>query len=245
MKIKPDELDYRLLKAFALAFPRPEKIFYGSYDINEGDMLKLCCDSGVVFSDPELIQHFVYNNYLGFFGDWMDFPAFAGDIAVYARRKAFDHEWDLVLWLFHTSTYGNIGKNLYPLIEEWVTCILSSESQLQLSLWEIHSIGYLAILGNVGGDINSTVSRNVELSISNKTPTPLVASLIEYADNNEEIYGHFEQMKNVISQQERPFPKIKNFISTDTLNSIIDSISLHRKMLLAIDEEQNRLWKNV
>jgi len=205
---------------FSSRFPRPENIFYGSYDISEHDMLDLCKNREIVFTDPYIIQHFVTNNHLGFFGDWIDFPAFAGDVAIYARRNAFDSEWDLVMWYLHTSPEGHFSSELYPLIRDWIEDVLSPINKISNGLWEIHSIGYLAIYGNVNGDIEYLINRNIQQSISSNSPSSLAISLAEYIDDKSEIYLHVESMTNRLCQQERAHPEFSGFVTKETINSI-------------------------
>jgi len=70
-------------------FPRPKSIYYCEYDISKNDMDALCNNRNIAFEDPLLIENFVWHNTLGMFGDWTDFPSFAGDIAVVPVVKIF------------------------------------------------------------------------------------------------------------------------------------------------------------
>lgn len=238
--LKKDALDDKILNAFAAEFPRPNTIFYCNYDVCEKDMLSLCKNANVVFEDPKLIQHFVWNNHLGFFGDWTSFPAFAGDIAVYARRKPFDSEWDLIMWYFHTSPHGMFKDSLHPVIREWILDVLSPDKTFQSMGWGIHYIGYLSIFGNVGGDINKIVQKNIEYSLNSLKASPLTLALIEYVEDKQEIFNHFSQMTDMILQQETDLPEIEEFFPKETLNLIINLINSYKSELQEIDAVVNQ-----
>ena len=113
-----DGLDKKLFATFSKLYPRPKSIYYIDYDVSEKTMLELCNNINVAYEDPSLIKSFVWHSRLGFFGDWADFPAFAGDVAIVARRECFDFEGDLTFWYLHISEYGMFPKSIYPLLLE-------------------------------------------------------------------------------------------------------------------------------
>lgn len=228
-----DELDKRLLEAFSNLFPRPKSIYFCEFDIAESAMLELCNNSHIAFEDASLIKTFVWHCTLGMFGDWTKFPAFAGDIAVVARRECFDFENDLVFWYFHTSKYGMFPTSIYPLLLEWVSDILKPwECNIKRSwptIWEIHYIGYLAILVNVGGDPERIIVEHLKFSKKQNFPTHFLEAINEeFIDNEKEIFEHFRQFRRSFIQQETPPPKVRRVISVENIQRIVNAIKSHK-----------------
>lgn len=227
-----DELDKKLLETFSSLFPRPKSIYYCEYDIGERDVYELCNNTNIAFEDSSLIKNFVWNNTLGMFGDWTSFPAFAGDIAIVARRECFDYEGDLIFWYFHTSGHGMFPSSIYPLVLEWVCDVLKPwERNIKRSLsmfWEIHYIGYLAILANVGGDPESIIIDHIKFSKQQKYPTHFLDVLNDEFINNEKgIFEHFRCFRSHFSQQETSPPKIRRVVSIENIKRIISAIDKH------------------
>jgi len=229
----PDALDMKLIETFSNLFPRPDSIYYHDYDISEKDMLELCHNTNIAFEDPELIKHFVWHNRSGFFGDWTDFPAFAGDIAIVARRECFDFEGDLAFWYFHTSSHGNFPKSVYSLLIEWLMDILMPwEKNIKRNLsshWEIHYIGYLGIYTNLGGDPFLIIRGHLDYSKTQNAPTSFLHAIYEnFLSNGEEIFKHFRIFRRYFSQQQTTLPNVKRLISVKNIKQVIAAIEHSR-----------------
>jgi hypothetical protein len=120
--VELDDLDRRLLEDFAAAHPRPAEIPFCDYDVDRGEMLELCTSSSP-HENHALITRFISHNRWGMFGDWRHFTAFAGHVAVSARRAGFDHEHDLAFYYLHTAARGRFHERIFPLLAEWASDI--------------------------------------------------------------------------------------------------------------------------
>jgi len=203
-----DDLDARLLDAFAASFPRPTEIPFCSYDVDRAEMIELCTSSRA-YENADLITTFVCHNRWGMFGDWTYFPPFAGDVAVSARRHDFDHEHDLLFYYLHTSACGNFDDSLFPLLAEWAADILmpwnSEIERDDLFGWDIHAIGYLGIYCNVGGDPAHAIQQNIAQSRSMSSPTRLLQIIHDhFLADADPIYHHFSSARRSADNQELP-----------------------------------------
>jgi hypothetical protein len=206
--VKLDDLDSRLLNTFAASHPRPNKIPFCDYDVDRADMVELCT-GGRPYENLSLIRTFVCHNRWGMFGDWTHFPAFAGDVAVSARRHGFDHEHDLLFYYLHTSACGHFDDSLFPLVAEWAADILMPWNRAiereNLFGWEIHVISYLGIYCNVGGDPKHVIEQNIAQSRSNSNPTRLLQIIHDdFLTDPDPIYQHFSSARRSADNQELP-----------------------------------------
>ena len=141
------------------------------------------------------------------FGDWTHFPAFAGDVAVFARRRGFDHEHDLAFFYLHTSACGRFDEALFPLLAEWAADILMPWNRMverdELFGWEIHAMGYLGIYCNVGGAPEYAIQQNIAQSRLAETPTRLLEVICDHVlPDPDRIYQHFSSARRSADNQE-------------------------------------------
>gem|GEM_PF-4625207 len=230
--MKLDELDDRLLSAFAGAFPRPNEIPFCDQDVLPADMVELC--TGVdQHENIDLIPTFVSHNRLGMFGDWTQFPAFAGEAAVIARRDSFTLEFDLLFLYLHTSVCGYFDDSLSSLLVEWVEDILMPWNRIierkDLFWWEIHAIGYLGIYRNAGGDPTHIIQENIARSRSISSPTPLLKIIHDhYLTNLVPIFHHFYEAQNSADNQELPEIEGNQFVAESHVKQICEAIETVR-----------------
>ena len=240
-----DDLDARLLSAFAESFPRPDKIPFCDYDVERNDMVELCTGTRP-YENLKLINTFVCHNRWGMFGDWTHFPSFAGDVAVSARRHGLDHEHDLLFYYLHTSPCGQFDDSLFPILAEWVADILMpwnrTVERSDLFRWEIHVIGYLGIYCNVGGDPKHAIKQNITQSRHNSNPTPLLQIIHDhFLKDSNPIDQHFRSARRSADNQELPSNDCR-LVSVNHINRIQAAIESARPEIenLCVSRNANR-----
>jgi hypothetical protein len=161
-----DELDHELLSHFGARFPRPASIGFCDYDVRPEDAAKLCTDPRL-YANKDLIWTFVRHNRLGMFGDWRDFPAFVGDLAVFCRREPMMMEGDHGFFFLHLSEHGAFDDEDRALLRRWVEDILTPwQRPLRRGLlhWCKQECSYLGLFIELGGDVHEVLARNLERS---------------------------------------------------------------------------------
>lgn len=189
-----DELDQQLLTHFAARFPKPASIDFCDYDVRP-EHAELLVSDPRLYANQDLIWTFVRHNRLGMFGDWRDFPAFVGDLAVFCRREPMMMEGDHGFFFLHLSEHGVFDADDRALLRRWVEDILLPwESPLRRSSvlhWHRHECSYLALLIELGGDVHEVLARNLERSRFVEV-TPLARALSDPFPTEAELREHFD-----------------------------------------------------
>ncbi len=238
-----DELDKKLFTTISNLYPRPKFIDYCDYDVSENAMLELCNNVNVAYEDPELVESYIFNSRLGFFGDWPDFPAFAADVAIVARREDID-ESNLIYWYFHTSKHGIFPKSIYPLLLDWASDILLpwkiniKRTKLMYDYWGMEHIGLLGIYINLGGDPLHVMREHIDYSATQQQATSLLRAINEnYIPTKKEIFKHFRAFNRYISQQNTLPPYVKRLMPVINIKRIISMIETNRAEIKDICEK--------
>lgn len=174
-----DDLDNRLLESFSATFSRPSEVDYSDYDVWEEEVDQLC-QGERPFELEGLIPSFASHNRLGMFGDWEDFPPFAGDVAVFCRRESLTFEYDLAPYILHTSPYGMFRALNKSILREWIEDVLMPWNRpidRGNHLEEWHVIGYFGIYCNLGGKPEFIIKENIDRSQRNRGNTDLINTL--------------------------------------------------------------------
>jgi hypothetical protein len=219
-----DDLDRDLLDHWSTRFPKPPQLDFCAYDVSEHEV-RCLCSFPRTFDVPGLIPFFVSHNRYGMMGDWRDFPAFAGDAAVYFRRHPFPLEFDLSFFLLHAkSSEGAFSEEDHTMLRRWVVDILEPWSQpmKRIMTHEEHQLDLLVLLDVLGGSVLEVVDHNLSRVSEDRSITPLVAALAGLLDPDgqvdaERICQHFAQMGDAASNQELPTKELVPTASVDAL----------------------------
>jgi hypothetical protein len=191
-----DELDEQLLSHFAARFPKPASIDFCDYDVRPEHAAKLCTDARL-YANQELIWTFVRHNRLGMFGDWRNFPAFVGDLAVFCRREPMMMEGDHGFFFLHLGQHGSFDEEDRALLRRWVEDILMPwHRPLRRSPvmhWCRQELSYLGLLIELGGDVHEVLARNLERSRFVER-TKLARALSDPFPTEETVREHFESL---------------------------------------------------
>lgn len=209
-----DALDEVLLAHFGTRFPKPTSIDFCDYDVAPEDAARLCTDPRL-YANEGLIGTFVRHNRYGMLGDWRDFPAFVGDLAVFCRRQPMMLDGDHGFFFLHLAEGGAFDDEDRALLRRWVEDILMPwKRSIERSTMHVFGVykyeqdwSYLGLLIELGGDVNEVLARNLERSRFTEV-TKLARALSQGDAREAEFREHFKSLLLADNQT----PPTKRFV---------------------------------
>jgi hypothetical protein len=225
-----DALDEELLDHFGARFPKPASIDFCDYDVNPEDAVRLCSDPRL-YANEKLIWTFVRHNRYGMFGDWRDFPAFVGDLAVFCRREPMMLQGDHGFFFLHLAEGGAFNGEDRALLRRWVEDMLMPwERPIERSTMHLFGLykheqdwSYLGLLIELGGDVNEVLARNLERSRFIEV-TKLARGLSEGDALEVEFREHFKSLLLADNQT----PPTKRFFRRSLAKEVWQAVHVFR-----------------
>ena len=226
--IPKDDLDTRLLEHFAHRFPRPTTLDFCAYDVDREEVQLLCqyphpfalvsqSITPLALLQPplerDLLHTYIFNLRYEMFGNWKDFPAFAGMMCCYFRRESFLLDNLLSPFLLHLGYSGLFQKEDIPILREWTDDILMpwKRSISRESGFPDYSnvLSYLLIHAALDGNIENILSENIAYSKKTARPTAIITCLYYELDDHKQRF-HLDGIESYVHKQDWTLPPRTN-----------------------------------